>query len=247
MKRTSQFKKKILFVLFILLFAGIDLGAYAQEKKIPHFPEGVAYMLLGPESNYTWSETFSEPTLRVIPGITTDHSIKLRLVNFYPQAVAVRWTLVNMLENPPRREKVLTGPTDSIRQIGVWDYIGKIVCITAEVWYTLDPSIKVSYQLTFNLMDAMQTKVEQTPTCIVYPNPATNYINIQTQTPSANRSLVHPLTKINIYSKNGNLIRTYQTSENTSQMNVSDLQEGRYILRIEKANMIENRHIQIQR
>lgn len=30
-------------------------------------------------------------------------------------------------------------------------------------------------------------------------------------------------------------------------MNVSDLQEGRYILRIEKANMIENRHIQIQR
>jgi hypothetical protein len=97
------------------------------------------------------------------------------------------------------------------------------------------PTLKIYYSVTTSAPKINLLTKEQ-PEILVYPNPVTNgRLNIS--------SAIGQIAKVNIYNLNGSLIKNQVVNNSTAEFDVSDLQNGIYMLQIRERNKIVNKKI----
>jgi Zn-dependent metalloprotease len=84
------------------------------------------------------------------------------------------------------------------------------------------PYTAFSFAATTNSVDNAITK----PAVNVYPNPASSYINVQVTNAKANGM-------ISIYSATGALVKVVEMDENESEVNISELPSGLYLITVD--------------
>ena len=86
-----------------------------------------------------------------------------------------------------------------------------------------------SNQITLNSVQITENEIF--PTFFIYPNPASDILNIQIN------NLTNPSSTLEIYDVYGRLITHENCNESLLQINISDYKSGIYIIRISKDNI----------
>ena len=106
--------------------------------------------------------------------------------------------------------------------------------IAAEI-YTQEKEDK---QIEATLLSLQFQKVSKTTdTAIVYPNPTTDWVNIQSD---------EPIAEIELFSINGQKIKYWQSVNNISAINISELPTGLYLLRLSTTKE-KTTHLKLQK
>ncbi|MDD4830246.1 MAG: T9SS type A sorting domain-containing protein, partial [Bacteroidales bacterium] len=75
----------------------------------------------------------------------------------------------------------------------------------------------------------------------IYPNPASDILNIEIN------NTTKEVLNLNIYNIMGSLVKTETTAANNNQINISDLNNGIYLIEIESKDLITKQKLIIQK
>jgi hypothetical protein len=138
----------------------------------------------------------------------------------------------------PTNGTVTVDPTDgSVRYIPTTDYVG-----ADSFTYTVkDDAGNTSNSATVNITVSPGTGInaKNATALVVYPNPANGIINISTPLAQA--------TTMNVYNNAGQLVQSIMVQANTTQIDLTSLANGNYILNMVSGNTVYSGTVQINK
>lgn len=177
---------------------------------------------------------------------------------YHPTILSFWWALnYNLSVVNDSYDLILKVTTNGESWINIWD---ETMAGVFENWVYYQTEIDLSeyngeeyFQFAFNytgtdgaaayldeILVDMETGIQNhndSSRITIFPNPAMNYINIQS---------LDQLTSLKVYNTNGQLIKSIKELNNYFyQLNVKDIQNGHYIMKIETINSISTEAISI--